>query len=84
MAKKEKTLPWAFLDELRKYDEIVYWANVPQCVRCGGCVEPFSKCEFYNKLMQDVSLEDQMNVMKRYDIYNEKMKQLNIKKNKIN
>lgn len=74
----------AFLDELRKYDEIVYWANVPQCVRCGGCVEPFSKCEFYNKLMQDVSLEDQMNVMKRYDIYHEKMKQLSLKKNKIN
>jgi len=64
----------AVIEELRNYDELVAWANVPQCVRCGGCVEPFSNCKFYENLMSDVSLEDQMNVMKRYDIYNEKMK----------
>lgn len=70
----------AFLEEVKKHDEIVYWGCVPQCVRCGGCVEPFSKCNFYKNLMKDVSLEDQMDIMKRYDIYHEKMKQLSLKK----
>ena len=68
----------SLLEEIRKYDEAVYWANVPQCVRCGGCIEGFSKCDFYNKLMQDISLEDQMDVIKRYDIYNEKVRKLSL------
>lgn len=67
----------AFLEEVRKYDEIIYWGNVPQCVSHGGCVEPFSKCNFYEKLMDGVSLEEQMDVMKRYDIYHQKVKSLN-------
>ena len=61
----------ALLEEIKKYDEDVYWACVPQCIRCGGCVEPFSKCEYYNAIFKDIPLEDQMNIMHRYDIYNE-------------
>lgn len=68
----------AVIDKIREYDELIAWANVPQCVRCGGCVEPFSDCHYYEKLMEGVSLEDQMDVMKRYDIYNEKVKQLSL------
>lgn len=61
----------ALLEEIKAYDEDIYWACVPQCVRCGGCVEPFSECEFYEKLMQGHTLEEQQDIMKRFDIYNE-------------
>lgn len=61
---------WELLiEEIRKYDEDIAWACVPQCVRCGGCVEPFSECKFYDKLMEGHTLEEQKDVMKRYDIY---------------
>lgn len=63
---------WELLiEEISKYDEDIAWACVPQCVRCGGCVEPFSDCKFYEKLMEGHTLEEQKDVMKRYDIYNE-------------
>lgn len=61
----------ALLEEIKAYDEDIYWACVPQCVRCGGCVEPFSECKFYEKLMQGHTLEEQQDIMKRFDIYNE-------------
>lgn len=63
------------VDEIAKYDEIIAWGMVPQCVRCGGCVEPFSKCEYYKNIMKDVSLEDQQDPLKRYDIYNQKVRE---------
>lgn len=66
----------AVIEEIKKYDELVAWSNVPQCIRCGGCVEPFSKCKFYNNLMKDITFDDQLDVMKRYDIYNEKVRKL--------
>ena len=58
-------------EAIKEYDEDIFWACVPQCIRCGGCVEPFSNCNFYSNLMKDHTLEEQQNVMKRYDIYNE-------------
>ena len=61
----------ALLEEIKAYDEDIYWACVPQCVRCGGCVEPFSECQFYEKLMQGHTLDEQQDIMKRFDIYNE-------------
>lgn len=66
----------AVMDEIRNYSELITWSNVPQCIRCGGCVEPFSNCQFYKNLMQDVSLTEQQDVMKRYDIYNAKVRKL--------
>lgn len=69
----------AVIEAIREYDELVAWSNVPQCVRCGGCVEPFSNCHFYDNLMKDISVEDQQDVMKRYDIYNEKVRKLILK-----
>lgn len=61
----------AVVEAIREYDSNISWALVPQCVRCGSCIEPFSNCKFYENLMKDVSLEDQQNIVKRYDIYNE-------------
>lgn len=66
----------AVVNAIKEYDEDIHWAMVPQCVAHGGCVEPFSDCQFYNNLMKDVPVEDQMNVIKRYDIYQEKVKTL--------
>ena len=66
----------AVIEALRQYDELIAWSNVPQCIRCGGCVEPFSECSFYDNLMKDISKEDQMDVTRRYDIYNEKVRKL--------
>lgn len=73
-----------FVEALHDVDEDVLWALVPQCIRCGGCVEPFSDCHFYENLMKGRSQEELMDVMKRYDIYNEyrdeQVKKLTLKK----
>ena len=61
----------AVLEVIKEYDEDIYWACVPQCVRCGACVEPFGECKFYENLMKGHNLEEQQNIMTRYDIYNE-------------
>ena len=70
----------AVLEAIKEYDEDIYWACVPQCIRCGGCVEPFSNCNFYSNLMKDHTLEEQQNVMKRYDIYNEYREKVKVRK----
>lgn len=59
------------LDVIKEYDEDIYWACVPQCVRAGGCVEPFSNCKFYDNFSKDLTMEEQTDVMKRFDKYNE-------------
>ena len=71
----------AVLEAIKEYDEDIYFACVPQCVRCGVCVEPFSEFNYYNSIFKDISLEDQINVMRRYEIYNEhRNKVLSLKK----
>ena len=62
----------SLVEEIRKYDEDVAWALVPQCVRCGGCVEPFSQCLYYHELFKD--FEEKEDVIKRYDYYESKIK----------
>lgn len=56
-------------DAIAEYDEDVAWSMVPQCVRCGGCVETFGKCNFYDSLMKNSSMDDQKSLVKRYNIY---------------
>lgn len=70
----------AVCEAIREYDKDIYWAMAPQCVRCGSCVEPFSDCEFYKGLMTGHTLEEQQDIMKRYDIYNEHRDKVRIKK----
>lgn len=70
----------AVLEAIKEYDEDIFWSCVPQCIRCGSCVEPFSDCNFYSNLMKDHTLEEQQNVMKRYDIYNEYREKVKVKK----
>lgn len=61
---------------IEKYDEDIAWSMVPQCVRCGGCVEPFGQCQFYKQLMEGHTLEEQIDVQTRYDIYDAYVKKL--------
>lgn len=60
----------AVLEAIREYDEDIYWACVPQCVRCGGCPE-YTNCGFYDNLMKDQPVEVQKTLAKRYDVYNQ-------------
>lgn len=69
----------AVIEAIKEYDEDIYWACVPQCIRFGGCPELFSPCGFYEKVMEGATLEEQMNVMKRYDRYNNYRKRVRTK-----
>lgn len=60
----------AVLEAIREYDEDIFWACVPQCVRCGGCPE-YTNCGFYDALMKDATPEEQRTLKLRYDKYNE-------------
>ena len=73
----------AVLEAVKEYDEDIYWACAPQCVRCGSCVEPFSECTFYDNFSKNLTPEQQTDIMARYDAYNEyRGKVLSLKKEK--
>ena len=57
------------VEEIRKYDEDIAWSLVPQCIRCGGCVEPFGNCHYYNSIFDKIPEQKKDTVIKRYDIY---------------
>lgn len=69
----------SLMDEIKELDESIYWACVPECVRCGGCPE-YSNCGFYKSLMKNKTLEEQIDVEKRYDIYNAHREKVKTKK----
>lgn len=60
----------AVLEAIKEYDEDIYWACVPECIRCGGCPE-YKPCGFYEKLMEGAALEEQKVLRLRYDKYNQ-------------
>lgn len=60
----------AVLEAIKEYDEDIYWACVPECIRCGGCPE-YKPCGFYDALMKDVTIEEQKVLKLRYDKYNQ-------------
>ena len=71
----------AVLEAIKEYDEDIFWACVPQCIRCGACVEPFSDCRFYENFSKNLTPEQQTDIMARYDAYNEyRDKVLSLKK----
>lgn len=60
----------AVLEAIKEYDEDIYWACVPECVRCGGCPE-YKPCGYYDNLMKDATKEEQMVLKLRYNKYNQ-------------
>lgn len=69
------TVTREFVEDLReqieKYDDTIAWAMVPQCVRAGGCCEPFSQCKHYENFAKNLTKEEQMDLVTRLDKYNE-------------
>lgn len=61
----------AVLEAVREYDEDIYWACVPQCIKCGACVEPFGQCKFFENFAKGLSKEELTDIMTRYEKYNE-------------
>ena len=59
------------VDAIKEYDEDIAWACVPSGIAHGGCTEPFSDCKMCNKILEQMNPEDRMDIMKRYDAYNE-------------
>lgn len=59
------------LDAIREYDEDIYWACVPQCIRSGACVEVFSNCKFFENFAKGLTKEELIDIRTRYDRYNE-------------
>ena len=58
------------ITEIKKYDEDIYWACVPQCIRCGGCPE-YKTCGFYTNFAKSLSIDEQIDMIKRYNKYND-------------
>lgn len=70
----------AVLDAVREYDEDIYWACVPSGIAHGGCTEPFSNCQMCNKVLEQMSPETRLNMMDRYDAYQEYRAKQKVKK----
>lgn len=71
-ADKETIKVWkAVLEEIKKYDESIYWANVPQCIQNGGCIELFGNCKYYDTIMEE--FDESNNIIKRYNYYHSKV-----------
>lgn len=68
----------AVLEAIKEYDEDIVWACVPECIRCGGCPE-YKSCGYYQSLMKDKTTEEQQDMVKRYNIYNQNRHNLQIK-----
>lgn len=60
----------AVLEAIREYDEDVYWACVPQCIRTGGCPE-YKPCGYFEHFAEGLTKEELMDMKTRYDKYNE-------------
>lgn len=60
----------AVLEAIREYDENIFWACVPLCVKTGGCPE-YGNCGFFDSLVKDWTKEEITDVRARYDKYNE-------------
>lgn len=62
------------VEAIREYDEDIAWRLVPQCVNYGGCIEKFGNCKFYENFAKTLTLEEQIDVEKRINKYNDFIK----------
>lgn len=70
------------LEAVKEYDEDIYWACVPSGIAHGGCTEPFSDCQMCNKILEQMTPEERLDIMKRYDAYNEHREMVRTRKRK--
>ena len=55
---------------IKGHDEDIFWACVPQCVRCGGCPE-YKSCGLFDLVAKDLTKEELLDMKTRYNKYNE-------------
>lgn len=70
----------AVLEAIKEYDENIVWACVPSGIAHGGCTEPFGDCRMCNKILEQMTPEDRLDITKRYDAYNEFRAKQKVKK----
>lgn len=61
----------AVLEAIKEYDEDIYWACCPSCVRAGGCIEKFGDCKYFANFAKDLTKEELIDMTARYNRYNE-------------
>lgn len=61
-------------EEIKKYDEDIAWSLVPSCIRCGGCPESFSNCNFYENFSNNLSRKQLLDLKERYSAYDKYLK----------
>ena len=61
----------SLMNIIKEMEPEVYWACVPECIRCGACPE-YKPCGLFEKLFENESKESITNIYTRYDIYNDK------------
>ena len=60
----------AVLEAIKEYDEDIYWACVPECVRDGGCPE-YKPCGMFDHFAEGLTKEELIDMKTRYEKYNE-------------
>ena len=58
-------------EAIKEYDENIFWACAPQCIRTAGCCEPFGNCKYFENFAKNLTKEELSDIMVRYDEYNE-------------
>ena len=73
MCSDPNTIKYAegLLEAVRECDETIAWSLVPSGIAHGGCTEPFGDCRVCNKILEQMTPEDRLDITKRYDAYNE-------------
>lgn len=56
-------------EAIKEYDEDISWSLVPSCIRLGGCPEEFSNCKFYENFSNNLSRDQLIDIIGRYDAY---------------
>ena len=61
----------SLVEAIREKDEDIAWRLVPQCINYGSCIEKFGGCKFYENFSKNLTPEEQTDIEKRIDKYNE-------------
>lgn len=54
---------------IAEYDSDIAWACVKECIRDAGCPEKFGNCEYFKNFTKDLSINELVDIEKRYDVY---------------
>ncbi len=58
------------LKAVAEYDIDIFWACVPEGIRCCGCPERFGNCCICENIISQMDFYSRLDIEKRYDCYN--------------